>query len=253
MDFVVEDQRKEAGAYDDFFKVAKRHYSGSLEEHVSALERNLRDDTAVLEVFTRALVSRGLVSKDTVRLRRKGRPAPSVPNGAKIVARAWLDPAFEARLLAKGREVLGELGMSTAGVGRLGVLEDTEGVHHVVVCTLCSCYPYDLLGNPPWWYKQDVYKERIVSDPRTTLKEMFGLAVPSSVEVRVYDSTSDIRYMVIPRKPSGMEGMDEEELARLVTADCLIGTGEPMQPQQAATTGGLEKPKRARAGVKAQR
>ncbi len=245
VDFVVEDQRKEAGTYDDFFKIVKRHYPGSLEERVRALEGNLRDDTAVLNAFTAALEGRSLLSKDDVNLRRKGLPAPSVTNGAKIVARAWLDEGFKARLMAKGREVLGELGIPKGGAGRLGVIEDTIGIHNVVVCTLCSCYPYDLLGNPPWWYKHDGYKQKIVADPRATLKQMFGFAVPSSAEVRVYDSTSDIRYMVIPRRPAGTEGMDAEALAHLVTADSLIGTGEPTRPERAATARGIPKHKRA--------
>lgn len=245
VDFVVEDQRKEAGTYDDFFKITKRHYRGTLEERVSALERNLRDDTAVLNAFTAALEGRGLLSKDTLNLSRGGLPPPSVTNGAKIVARAWLDEAFKVRLMAKGREVLGELGIPQGGVGRLGVVEDTDRVHNVVVCTLCSCYPYDLLGNPPWWYKHDVYKGKIVADPRITLKEMFGVPVPSSAEVRVYDSTSDIRYMVIPRRPSGTEGMDEAALAHLVTADSLIGTGEPTRSERGASAGGRTKPKPA--------
>src|SRR6059058_3366477 len=112
----------------------------------------------------------------------------------------------------------------------LVVLENTDMVRNVIVCTLCSCYPYELLGNPPWWYKHDSYKQEIVTSPKTKLKEMFKLAVPPSVEVRVYDSTSDIRYMVLPRRPDGTEGMSEEQLGRLVTQESLIGVGDPLIP-----------------------
>ncbi|MBI2648557.1 MAG: nitrile hydratase subunit alpha [Thaumarchaeota archaeon] len=109
-------------------------------------------------------------------------------------------------------------------------MREAGGVHNVIVCTLCSGYPYELLGNPPWWYKHDSYKEVIVKDPRKTLEEMFKLKVPQGIEVRVYDSTSDIRYMVLPRRPDGTEGMSEEELCRLVTQDSLIGVGETVRP-----------------------
>ena len=110
------------------------------------------------------------------------------------------------------------------------VLEDTDTVRNVIVCTLCSCYPYELLGNPPWWYKHDSYKQKIITSPKKKLKEMFKLTVPASVEVRVYDSTSDIRYMVIPRRPEGTEGMSEKQLGRLVTQESLIGVGDPQAP-----------------------
>ena len=119
-------------------------------------------------------------------------------------------------------------------MGKLGVVENTESVHNVVVCTLCSCYPHDLLGDTPWWYKHDIYKKRIIADPRGTLEEMFRLKIPSSIEVRVHDSTSDVRYMVLPRRPSDTNGMKEEELAKLVTVDSLIGAGEPLHPSRLA-------------------
>ena len=127
-----------------------------------------------------------------------------------------------------------ELDIPPGRLGKLGVAENTAAVHNVVVCTLCSCYPYDLLGDTPWWYKHDSYKERIVRDPRGALAEMFGLAVPREVEIQVHDSTSDIRWMVVPRRPAGTEGWTEAELARLVTQESLIGVAEPLQPSQLA-------------------
>jgi nitrile hydratase len=112
------------------------------------------------------------------------------------------------------------------------VVENTATVHNVVVCTLCSCYPHDLLGDTPWWYKHDSYKKRIVADPRATLREMFQLELPPQMEIQVHDSTSDVRYMVLPRRPAGTEGMSEEELARLVTQASLIGAGECLDPRR---------------------
>ncbi|MBS3939536.1 MAG: nitrile hydratase subunit alpha, partial [Actinobacteria bacterium] len=108
-------------------------------------------------------------------------------------------------------------------LGRLGVAENTDEVHNIVVCTLCSCYPHDLLGNPPWWYRTDGYKQRIVTEPRATIRDMFDLDLADDVQVRVHDSTSDVRWMVLPQRPAGTEGMSEDELAALVTAESLVG------------------------------
>jgi nitrile hydratase len=151
-------------------------------------------------------------------------------NGARIVARAWVDPAFKQALLARGREAVRELNIPPGRLGKLGVAENTATLHNVVVCTLCSCYPHDLLGDPPWWYRDDSYKERIVRDPRGTLAEQFDLQLPENVEVRVHDSTSDVRWIVLPRRPMGTDGWSEEELARLVTIDSLVGTAHALNP-----------------------
>jgi nitrile hydratase len=234
VDIVIEDGRKERGDYDDFFRIAKKHHEGSLEERIAGLEQDLRDYHLLLRAVTRALILKGLVDPEELRRRSEAASAPSAWNGARIVARAWADPEFKGRLMAKGREAVRELGIPPGRLGKLGVVENTEAVHNVVVCTLCSCYPYDLLGDTPWWYKQDIYKTRIVADPRGTLEEMFRLALPPGVDVRVYDSTSDVRYMVIPRRPAGTEGMREEELARLVTQESLIGVAEPLGPSSLA-------------------
>jgi hypothetical protein len=130
-------------------------------------------------------------------------------------------------------------------------VENTENVHNVVVCTLCSCYPYDILGDTPWWYKHESYRTKIVQAPRATLEEMFNLKIPASKEVQVYDSTSDVRYFVLPERPTGTEAMSEEDLAKLVTVDSLIGAGEALSPAELAERGAdveLENP-RVRAGL----
>jgi nitrile hydratase len=151
-------------------------------------------------------------------------------NGARIVARAWVDEGFKQRLLETGRAAVRELDIPPGRLGELGVAENTAEVHHIVVCTLCSCYPHDLLGNPPWWYRTDEYKQRIVAEPRATIREMFGLDLPEGVRVRVHDSTSDVRWMVLPRRPEGTEHLDEEALAALVTPESLVGAAVVAPP-----------------------
>jgi hypothetical protein len=231
---VIEDGRKERGDYDDFFRIAKQPHSGSLAERVARLEQDLRDYTLLLQAFTRALIDRGAISQEELDRQRAALTAPGAWHGGRIVARAWVDPEFKHNLVTKGREAVRELDIPSGRLGKLGVAENTTSVHNVVVCTLCSCYPYDLLGDTPWWYKHDSYKQRIVRDPRGALAEMFGLTVPQQIEIRVHDSTSDIRWMVIPRRPAGTEGWSEEELARLVTQESLIGVAEPLLPSQLA-------------------
>ena len=152
--------------------------------------------------------------------------------GAKMVARAWVDPAFKTRAIQNGSAAAEELGFAV-GPLRLIVLEDTPRVHNVIVCTLCSCYPRMLLGLPPEWYKSSNYRSRVVREPRKVLQE-FGTHIPDEVEIRVHDSTADMRYMVLPLRPAGTEKLAEAELAALVTRDSLIGVamvGAPAQPQ----------------------
>lgn len=232
VDIVIEDGRKERGDYDPFFRIAKKEHSGSLEERIQNLEEDLRNYQLVLDAFTEALVRRGLVSHPELRRRRKAMEQRDGWNGAKIVARAWTDPGFKQRLIETGREAVRELGIPPGRLGKLSVVENTDSVHNVIVCTLCSCYPYDLLGDTPWWYKHESYKTNIIANPRALLNEMFGLEVPSSMGIRVHDSTSDVRYMVLPRRPLGTEGWGEEELAKLVTVESLIGAAECLQPSQ---------------------
>lgn len=145
--------------------------------------------------------------------------------GAQVVAKAWTDPDFRARLLEDGTEACAELGIGGLQGEDMVVVENTESVHNVITCTLCSCYPWPVLGLPPNWYKEPAYRSRIVREPRKVLTEDFGLDIPDSVEIRVWDSSSEMRYWVLPVRPEGTEGMDEKELAALVTRDSMIGTG----------------------------
>lgn len=147
-------------------------------------------------------------------------------NGAQVVARAWTDPAYKTRLLADGSKAIAELGYSGVQGEDMVVVENTPGVHNMVVCTLCSCYPWPTLGLPPVWYKSAPYRSRAVIDPRGVLKE-FGVEVPADKEVRVWDSNAELRYFVLPERPAGSEGLSEAELIELVTRDSMIGTGLP--------------------------
>jgi nitrile hydratase len=143
-------------------------------------------------------------------------------NGARVVARAWVDPAYKQRLLTDGTTAIAELGYSGIQGEDMVVVENTPEVHNVLVCTLCSCYPWPTLGLPPVWYKSAPYRSRVVSDPRGVLRE-FGTELAPETEVRVWDSTSEVRFMVLPERPAGTEGMSEEALAALVTRDAMIG------------------------------
>jgi nitrile hydratase len=220
----IDDTRKERGDYDPFFRIAPRGLGqGTLDERLAALDAELADAHRLLDAFTGALLARGRVTAEQLEQRREQLATVDHTNGARIVARAWLDPAFKQRLLETGRAAVRELDIPPGRLGKLGVAENTDAVHNIVVCTLCSCYPHDLLGNPPWWYRTDEYKQRIVADPRATMRDLFGLDVPDGVKVRVHDSTSDVRWMVLPQRPAGTDGLDEDALAALVTAESLVG------------------------------
>jgi nitrile hydratase len=143
-------------------------------------------------------------------------------NGAKVVARAWVDPEYRSRLLADGTAAIGELGFGGPEGSHIVAVENTSEVHNVVVCTLCSCYPWPVLGLPPTWYKSPPYRSRMVREPRTVLAEM-GCDVPEDVEIRVWDSSAEVRYLVLPERPSGTDGASEEELAAVVSRDAMIG------------------------------
>lgn len=154
-------------------------------------------------------------------------------NGARVVARAWSDPAFRAWLLRDASAAIASLGYTGRQGEHMVAVENTPSVHNMVVCTLCSCYPWPVLGLPPVWYKSAPYRSRAVRDPRGVLAE-FGVALPADREVRVWDSTAEVRYLVIPQRPAGTEGLSEEQLAALVTRDAMIGTGLPLEPGAAA-------------------
>src|SRR6059058_3145158 len=152
-------------------------------------------------------------------------------NGARVVARAWVDPAYKKRLLTDATPAIAELGYSGGQGEDMIVLENTPKVHNLIVCTLCSCYPWPVLGLPPVWYKSAPYRSRAVIDPRGVLTD-FGVTLGDEVELRVWDSTAEIRYLVLPVRPQGTDGWSEDQLAALVTRDCMIGTGLPMAPEQ---------------------
>jgi nitrile hydratase subunit alpha len=146
-------------------------------------------------------------------------------NGARVVARAWVDPAYKKRLLADATAAIAELGYGGAQGDHMAVVENGARVHNVIVCTLCSCYPWPTLGLPPTWYKSAPYRSRVVIDPRGVLRE-FGLELPPDTEIRVWDSTAELRYMVLPERPAGTEHMTEEQLAALVTRDAMVGVAK---------------------------
>lgn len=227
----IDDSRRERGDYNPEFRFAVRTYDGDLETRIGILERAITDIRHLVEAFTRALVLAGEVTEEALEENRRRLSELGHRNGARIVARAWVDRDFKERLLETGREAVLELDIPPGRLGKLGVAENTGEVHNIVVCTLCSCYPHDLLGNPPWWYRTDEYKTRLVADPRETIRDMFGLEIDPDRKVVVHDSTSDVRWMVLPRRPKGTEGMSEEELAELVTAESLVGSAEISPPR----------------------
>lgn len=179
-----------------------------------------------LEIAVRELlVEKGVATAAEIAAQIERMDGRTPALGAKVVARAWTDPAFKARLLADGSAACRELGIEVDAL-KLVVVENTATEHNVVVCTLCSCYPRNLLGLPPDWYKSRAYRSRTVREPRRVLAE-FGLTVPEGVTVRVHDSTADMRYLVLPARPDGTEGWDEQRLAGIVTRDCMIGVAAP--------------------------
>ena len=187
-------------------------------------ERGMRA-TRILAI-RRLLIDKGVITAaevdDIVERARERTPA----DGAKVVARAWVDDAYKARLLTDARGAVAELGYRLSHDAELAVVENTAEVHHLVVCTLCSCYPTSLLGPPPDWYKSFAYRQRAVVEPRAVLRE-FGLELAEDIRVAVVDSTADVRYLVLPRRPSGTQDMAEDALAELVTRDSMIGVAEP--------------------------
>lgn len=174
------------------------------------------------------LMEKGIFTAEEFRRMLEDIDSRNPGDGAKVVARAWVDDGFRQRLLADTNGAAAELGVD-AGAIPIMTVENTPTVHNVIVCTLCSCYPRLLLGLPPDWYKSRAYRSRVVREPRAVLTE-FGTEIPAETEVRVHDSTAELRYMVLPMRPQGTEGMSEEELAKLVTRDCMIGVALPDGP-----------------------
>lgn len=195
-----------------------------LQHHVPLGERAKR---AV--AIHRLLVSKNVIGRDEVRETIDRVRARTPADGASVVARAWTDPAFKTRLMEDTRSAVFELGYRLSHDAELAVVENTAQLHHLVVCTLCSCYPTSLLGPPPDWYKSFAYRQRAVVEPRAVMRE-FGLVLDDDTTVRVVDSTADLRYLVLPRRPRGSEGMPVAQLAELVTRDSMIGVGEAKAP-----------------------
>jgi nitrile hydratase subunit alpha len=176
------------------------------------------------------LIEKGLVSSDAIdEVIELYENDIGPQNGARVVARAWADAGFADRLRSDATAAIGELGFAGEEGSTVRAVFNQPGVHNVIVCTLCSCYPWPLLGLPPTWYKSPPYRARVVAEPRAVLRE-FGLELPDDVDVRVWDSTAEVRYIVVPERPAGSDDLDEQELARLVTRDSMIGTGLPLEP-----------------------
>lgn len=192
-------------------------------------EPALLTDYQLMEGAVRELlVVKGILTRAAIREAVEAMDARTPAQGARVVARAWVDPAYKARLLENGTAACEELGIAM-GPTHLVVVENTPEVHNVIVCTLCSCYPRMLLGLPPDWYKSKPYRSRVVREPRAVLHE-FGTEIADNVTVRVHDSTADMRYLVLPRRPAGTEVLDEVALAELITRDSLIGVALPRTP-----------------------
>ncbi|MDA1091349.1 MAG: nitrile hydratase subunit alpha [Proteobacteria bacterium] len=176
---------------------------------------------AMTEALAELLIDKQIFSADEFRRQLELMDSKSPAEGARMVARAWINPDFKIRMLENVNAAANEMGIDAGGIP-IRAVENTPDVHNVIVCTLCSCYPRMLIGLPPDWYKSRAYRSRVVRDPRAVLAE-FGTAIPDDVEVRVHDSTADLRYMVLPQRPEGTEAMDEEALSALVTRDSMIG------------------------------
>jgi len=201
------------------------------EHHDHAAQRVPSDPALQVLALESLLVDKGLVDPQALDALVESYEHKIGPhNGAKVVARAWTDPAYKARLLADATSAIAEFGFGGLQGEHMLAVENTSAVHNLVVCTLCSCYPYPVLGLPPVWYKSAAYRSRAVIDPRGVLRE-FGLQLPEETQIRVWDSTAELRYLVVPQRPHGTEAMTEEQLASLVTRDAMIGVAIVRPPQ----------------------
>jgi nitrile hydratase alpha subunit len=208
------------------------HHDHGHHDHAHAPHPTREDDDVALShgeakflALKGLLIEKGIVTADEVRRRLEINDRGTPHQGARMVARAWLDPAFKARMLKDAKVTARELSIEVTEA-ELMAIENTPNTHNLIVCTLCSCYPRSLLGEPPAWYVSKAYRSRAVREPRKVLRE-FGLSFPESVEVRVHDSNADLRYIVLPMRPAGTDGLSETELAALVSRDCLVGAALP--------------------------
>ena len=219
------DPDQHENGHDHQHEHAHDHAGGPVQEHRSPPRPDLPDTLTYYRAMEAAvrelLIEKGIFTADDVRSQVEFMDGRNAGRGAKMVARAWLDPAYKQRVLADGSRAAGEIGLDV-GMLKLVVVENTQAVHNVIVCTLCSCYPRSLLGLPPDWYKSRNYRSRVVREPRAVLAE-FGTVIPDDVQIRVHDSTADMRYLVLPRQPEGTDGLSAAELEALVTRDSMIG------------------------------
>jgi hypothetical protein len=197
------------------------HHHDDHEPLVIEDEQGNIEGQIIIDALQNLLAARNLIAPGEVRREIEKIESPGVHLGAKIVARAWIDDAYRARLLADGKSAAAELGIGV-GEAQLIVVENTEDLHNLVCCTLCSCYPRSILGQPPSWYISKAYRARAVREPRAVLRE-FDLHIPDEMQLIVHDSNADMRYLVLPERPAGTEHMNEADLAELVTRDCMIG------------------------------
>ncbi len=207
--------------------------SAYMEDTVERVEHDLDYYQVRVIALMNLLREKGLITIDEMRRHVEEIYSQTPLIGARVVARAWADPAFKERLLADPKAACDEMGIDTSSINKLVVLENTEKTHYMVVCTLCSCYPRALLGQPPTWYKSFPYRSKAVVDPRGALRDL-GYDPPKEVELIVVDSNADCRYLILPRRPVGTEGMSEAELARLVNRDSMIGVAEAFTPSEFA-------------------
>jgi nitrile hydratase subunit alpha len=195
------------------------------------LPRSQAEIAARVKALESIMIDKGLMTTDAVdRFAEIYENEVGPQLGAQVVAKAWTDPGFKKRLLEDGTKACAELGIGGLQGEDMVVVENTDKVHNAIVCTLCSCYPWPTLGLPPNWYKQPAYRSRMVREPRKVLREDFGFDIPDSVEIRIWDSSSEMRYWVLPKRPDGTDGMSEKELAALVTRDSMIGVGPTRRP-----------------------
>ena len=187
------------------------------------------DSEALLAALRRLLAAKGVMTEAEIAAQRRATDAAEPGQGARMVARAWTDPDYRALLLSDGTKAAEAMNIPMRGMPPLGVLENTDQAHHLIVCTLCSCYPKAVLGYPPYWYKSSAYRARAVRDPRGLLAE-FGTALPESLKIRVVDSSADFRWMVLPRRPEGTQGYSVEQLAALVRPGDMLGVTIPAAP-----------------------
>ncbi len=197
--------------------------------HGMDVETSLTNQAIRALAIQQVLIAKEIIDTDSVRSLENQLRTRLPATGSRVVARAWINPHFKQLLLNNPKAALKEMGVDLYHDAELAVVENTDTIHHLVVCTLCSCYPIPLLGPPPDWYKSSAYRSRAVTEPRAVMRE-FGLELDLDIEVRILDSTADLRYLVLPKLPDGTKGMTESGLASLVTRDSMIGVAQPLSP-----------------------